>query len=470
MTATKNTIHQVRDRVARITLTGIGVGALLEGLLLLLQAARSHHLTPGLSASIAGFQALGTVALLRRRAGYEAELRPVLWALLVMCTYVQSVAGLTPVSLFGDMTFVLAMALLRGARTVPQSLLHVVLALCAAFAAGAAKVVPAWHPSLHDPRQWLVWLRSASALLWFGGATASACAVMIEGMRDASRRVNDLLQNERWERTQREASARALAAAERFDAIGRLANGVGQDFDDCLNFVATSARSIRSETGASHSVRDLADAIVDRAQLTAARTRELSRLGRTDPGQPSRLRLETTVRRALSELHKALGDELGLQITGASHAIVAIDAQRLVQALANLARFARETGGSGATWTLEITEQRIAQVPPGWAAQPGEFAILACTFGPADGRPADELDHIFEPFAGQHSTTAPLGLATVRRTILDAHGFIEINTRPERPTTLRLLLPILDRESEPSDPPARSADRRASEPSKISVS
>jgi two-component system cell cycle sensor histidine kinase/response regulator CckA len=126
---------------------------------------------------------------------------------------------------------------------------------------------------------------------------------------------------------------------------------------------------------------------------------------------------------------------------------VRVDRAQLVQVLLNLVINARDAMPGGGridlrTETLEVSPghlfDRLQSV-----VEPGAYAELAVVDS-GQGIPPEDLPHIFEPF---YTTKAVgvgtgLGLATVEGIVAQSGGYIRVQSRVGRGTTIRILLPL----------------------------
>jgi signal transduction histidine kinase len=58
------------------------------------------------------------------------------------------------------------------------------------------------------------------------------------------------------------------------------------------------------------------------------------------------------------------------------------------------------------------------------------------------GIPADQRDHLFEPFHSSFRNGTGLGLAIVHRTVTDYGGVVEVSSTVGRGTTMKVRLPV----------------------------
>lgn len=131
---------------------------------------------------------------------------------------------------------------------------------------------------------------------------------------------------------------------------------------------------------------------------------------------------------------------------------VVVDAEQIERVMINLVVNANDAITGTGVITIHVETMQLDQQAAAVAdVQSGRFAVIAVT-DTGSGMTSDTLAHVFEPFF----TTKPpgqgtgLGLATVFGIVRQAGGQIDVESVPQRGTTFRILLPVV----EPATPPA----------------
>jgi signal transduction histidine kinase len=438
----ENSSESLRERVLSMLLVSFVVGGLLNGIIVAQQAALHGPVELKIWLGVCGLQSLGVLKLLQSRLGYRRSAVLFLVYLLVMCTYFQSLRGLTPATVLGTVTGLLLSGLFFGVRGVAWGFVASFASICLSAWLVMRGVLSPLQDWFWDPLQPVVWLRYAVVFLCYGGPMAAAFVLLIERLEQSAERLHETLERERSERTQRETVQHALEQARRIEALGQLAAGMAHDFNNSLTVISGSASTIRAEPHAADIVT-LADEIIAHVQVGANTVKQLLSLGRSDGGNPTRIRLDAVLRRSLPALGQALSDRLQLVFECTSQASVLVDVARVQQALLNLAMNARDATPAGGRWTLRVREHRLERVPVGWSTSPGLFVSVDC-IDEGVGVEAPLLDKIFEPFftTKELGKGTGLGLSMVRKTLLDANGFIEVESCRGVGTTFRLYFPM----------------------------
>ena len=237
------------------------------------------------------------------------------------------------------------------------------------------------------------------------------------------------------------------AQAQKMEALARMAGGVAHDFNNFLTVIMTCAEMVgyrlRPADPAQAEIRQILDTVDRASRLT--RTLVTFRGDRRDPfpvidlGDSTR-DLEPTLRRLLTEHH-------GLELALPTEALpVRVSPTALAQIVMNLATNARDAlreGGRVYVGVRPIENPQAAgtvhhgRVPVGAAA-------LLCVRDEGVGMDTETLCRAFEPWfttKGREKGVG-LGLATVYGLVLQAEGFIGVDSSPGQGTTVTILLPM----------------------------
>ncbi|MEQ9650289.1 MAG: ATP-binding protein [Sandaracinaceae bacterium] len=258
--------------------------------------------------------------------------------------------------------------------------------------------------------------------------------------------VRDITPRRRAQRERKELSAR-LAAAQRMEALGKLAGGVAHDFNNLLTILMNLRELLTSEPLTS-SARELVDDMGDLADRAAALTRQLLTFARKQPGRPEELDVADVVHGLRPLLSRLVGDAIELEIDAERDAFVRIDPSQLEQVVMNLAVNARDAMPSGGALTLRVHHTKRAShagsVSESHVEQSRDVVLEVRDTGV--GMDAETAARIFEPFfttKGQDKGTG-LGLSTVHGIVRRAGGDITVDSAPGRGTRFELLFPVAD--------------------------
>jgi PAS domain S-box-containing protein len=232
---------------------------------------------------------------------------------------------------------------------------------------------------------------------------------------------------------------RQIAAAQRMEAIGRLAGGVAHDFNNLLTVIIGAAETTRLAVPEGHPAQEESAEILRAAGRATDLTRQLLAFARRSVVSPRRVDVNALVRDAERLLNRILGEDVELTVAlEPSLPAVLIDPTQLEQVLLNLVVNARDAMPEGGRLTI-----RTETVPDG-------VALIVQDTGTGI---AEEIQpYIFEPFftsKGPGQGTG-LGLATCYGIVQQANGRIRVHSRAGAGATFTVVLPPV---ADPADPP-----------------
>jgi two-component system, cell cycle sensor histidine kinase and response regulator CckA len=250
--------------------------------------------------------------------------------------------------------------------------------------------------------------------------------------------------------TERRAAASGLLRTQTMEAVGRLAGGVAQEFNDLLTAIGGYAELILSRLPPTDPVAQDAKEIRKAGARAASLTQQLLALSRGQVLAPKVLDLNALVGDCAPILRRLLGDEIALEINARRDLWhVRVDPDQLAQALASIAANARgamPVGGrvSIETANVEIDAARAARLG---SMAPGRYVVLAVS-DTGIGMHAEVRSHAFEPFytTKPWSPGAGLGLATVYGIVKQSDGFVWVSSEPGRGARFEIYLPRVEAE------------------------
>jgi len=239
---------------------------------------------------------------------------------------------------------------------------------------------------------------------------------------------------------------RQIAAAQRMEAIGRLAGGVAHDFNNLLTVIIGAAETARLAVPDGHPAQEESAEILRAAGRATDLTRQLLAFARRSVVSPRRVDVNALVRDAERLLNRILGEDVELTVAlEPSLPAVLIDPTQLEQVLLNLVVNARDAMPEGGRLTI-----RTETVPDGVALEVQDTGTGI----------AEEIQpFIFEPFftsKGPGQGTG-LGLATCYGIVQQANGRIRVHSRAGAGATFTVVLPPIADPAEP--PPAEGGGR-----------
>lgn len=235
-----------------------------------------------------------------------------------------------------------------------------------------------------------------------------------------------------------------LMHSERLASVGRLAAGVAHEVGNPVTGISSLAQNLKLETD-DPDILGTAEQIQQQTRRISTILQSLMNFARTGNHAQANRYEAVTIRRCVDESINLLSlSDKGMGIRYCNDCpddlIVLGDEQRLVQVFVNLLANARDASPEGGLVRVGGNRE-------------GYSAIIEVS-DEGSGIPADQLDHIFEPF---YTTKAPnqgtgLGLSLVYSIIEEHYGNIQVespaNADSDRGTCVRLRLPAYEPEDE----------------------
>jgi signal transduction histidine kinase len=244
------------------------------------------------------------------------------------------------------------------------------------------------------------------------------------------------------------------------EAIGRLAGGVAQDFNNLLMIIEGNAERLLTALPNEDPQRGRVAAISAASRRGVVLTQKLLAFGRRQPLVAAPLDLNAIVNDCAPLLRRRLGQTIKL-VTHLSKDLPQVRADRtqMVQVLSNLARTAAEAMTGGGTFTITsdtaVVDAEMRRTRP-WLV-PGRYVRLQFADS-GSGIEEHSLPHVFEPFFGDGEPARGdgLDLPSVYGVVKQSGGFIWIDSEMGRGTRITILLPPLAVGEARTDVPAAS--------------
>jgi len=256
-----------------------------------------------------------------------------------------------------------------------------------------------------------------------------------------------------------------LLAAQRMEAVGRLAGGIAHDFNNLLTVILGSCSLLASDLEADHHGQAYLNDISTAARSAASLTSQLLAFSRQGVHQPQPLALNEVIDNSSTLLRRLIGADVDLHINlGDALPQVFADQGQVQQVLINLVANARDAMPRGGRIVVSTGSRLVSPAEatqmPGLAA--GPFVSLSVTDSGSGIDPAIQ-SRVFEPFftTKEIGKGTGLGLATVYGIIKQAHGWIGVSSIQGVGTTFTVLLPAISatprREPAPKAPTSRQS-------------
>ncbi len=239
-----------------------------------------------------------------------------------------------------------------------------------------------------------------------------------------------------------------LRQAQKMEAIGRLAGGIGHDFNNIMTIITGYSEFLLFANLSPEEHLASAREIHAAAQRAAGLTQQIMAFSRKQMLVPCVLNLNTVVRDMGAMVKRLIGSNIEFVTDLLPHlGNVKADPTQIGQVLLNLAANARAAMRRGGRFVLATAHAELtaADTRLGPDVIPGRYVALSVS-DTGTGMPEAVLAHIFEPFF----TTKPvgkgtgLGLATVYGIVKQSGGHIEVTSKVREGTCFRVYLPAVE--------------------------
>jgi two-component system cell cycle sensor histidine kinase/response regulator CckA len=250
-----------------------------------------------------------------------------------------------------------------------------------------------------------------------------------------------------------------LQAAQKMEAIGRLAGGIAHDFNNLLTVILSYTELALEQIDSESPARpDLAE-VLDAGNRAKSLTQQLLAFSRRQMMTLEILELNPLVASVERMLARLLGENIRIDLQPDPTGVrVRADRSQLEQVLLNLAVNSRDAMPEGGTLTLacstwEIDRERAQELD----VQAGAFARLTVS-DTGTGMSEEVQSRIFEPFftTKKQGEGTGLGLSMVYGIVRQSQGAIELTSAPDQGTTFAIYLPacIESKVTQPLSQPA----------------
>ncbi|PKK83087.1 MAG: hypothetical protein CVT49_10260 [candidate division Zixibacteria bacterium HGW-Zixibacteria-1] len=240
--------------------------------------------------------------------------------------------------------------------------------------------------------------------------------------------------------------------AQRLETAGRIAGQVAHDFNNLLGPLVAFPELIKDELPENSRVIKYLNAMENSAQKIADINQQLLTLGRRAHYELTPLALNDIVKDVLAHIQPPSGNvKVVSRLAGDLMNIVGGGAQ-IHRVISNLVTNAYDAMEDGGTLTIQTENYYLDELAGGYENIPkGEYVKLTLA-DTGKGIPSKIVSKIFDPFFTTKATDkrrgSGLGLSVVHAVMEDHHGYIDLETKPERGTKFYLYFPVTRQEIE----------------------
>jgi PAS domain S-box-containing protein len=255
--------------------------------------------------------------------------------------------------------------------------------------------------------------------------------------------------------TERKQLEQNLLHASKLEAVGRLTGGIAHDFNNMLSVVIGNLDLMQKSLKGNERAQKRVKMALDGAQRCADLTHRLLAFSRRQPLQSATIDVRALMPGLLELMRRTLGENIRVKLAGSDGIWpIKVDQTQLEAALVNLAVNARDAMPTGGELKIEL-ENRVAEN----LTNPGEYVVISVA-DTGSGMPSHVLERVFEPFftTKEAGKGTGLGLSMVYGFVQQSGGHIEVDSLPEKGTTIRLFLPRAHGEVAASGDGLRSMD------------
>jgi len=247
-----------------------------------------------------------------------------------------------------------------------------------------------------------------------------------------------------------------LHQAQKMETVGQLAGGITHDFNNILTAIMVNCNLLQMELKEDKELKMYVDEILAAADKAADLTKSLLLFSRKQEISPKLINLNELIERIQKIWLRLIGEDIDFKtiLTG-SDLIVMADSGQIEQVLMNFITNARDSMPDGgllsiSTELIEVDDEFIR------AHGYGESGMYALVTVSDTGIGMDEKtrEKIFEPFftTKEAGKGTGLGLSIVYGIIRQHNGYINVYSEPDKGTTFRIYLPIVNAAAEVNKP------------------
>jgi len=240
--------------------------------------------------------------------------------------------------------------------------------------------------------------------------------------------------------TERKQMEQNLLHASKLEAVGRLTGGIAHDFNNMLSVVIGNLDLLQKAIEGNAKAERRVKMAMEGAQRCAELTHRLLAFSRRQPLQTSTIDVTVLMPGLLELMRRTLGERINAKLqAGREVWPIRVDRAQLETALLNLAVNARDAMPDGGDLIIRVGNRTMDEST---TVAGGDYVMIEVS-DTGTGMPPEVLERVFEPFftTKESGKGTGLGLSMVYGFVQQSHGHVEVDSKPNEGTTIRIFLP-----------------------------
>lgn len=271
-------------------------------------------------------------------------------------------------------------------------------------------------------------------------ASRDLLEIRIKGLKEDLAKANASVQREKSERQGLE---RQLAEAQKMEAVGRITNGIANEFSHLFSVIGKQTGVVLSRLKPDDPLYAPVDEIFRSGEQAAALTAQLATLDIHHRQFRHVLSMRTVMEDLGGVIRGLLPARIDCLISIEPGPLdVEVDREGIEQVLLNLTVNARDAMPQQGRLTIEVARMPEGAVGGTFSGASGRTSTIGIRVrDTGSGMTRDTQSRMFEPFFSTKETNAGLGLTAVYGIVKQHGGMVEVASQPGQGTTVSIYLP-----------------------------
>jgi len=243
-----------------------------------------------------------------------------------------------------------------------------------------------------------------------------------------------------------------LLHSQKMESIGTLAGGIAHEFNNILSIIIPNAELAIDNVPNGSLEKECLNEIRSASLRATEVVQQILGFARKSTAKLEPVRISPIIKDSLKLIRASISATISIsQEISCEFDTVLADSTQIIQVVMNLcsnaAHAMREHGGAlkATLKNVELEEQDA-----GLELKPGCYVALTVS-DTGHGIPPEIIGRIFDPYftTKELGEGTGMGLSLVHGIVKSCHGIITVNSEPEKGTVFEMLLPVIERETEP---------------------